>query len=199
MDLNDNFSRRFTLITSSRAKEREIASILGTRLPARSMDLPEIQSLDLREILTQKARTAFAQTGLPVVVEDVSLELNSLNGFPGPLVKWLLKAAGCEGIIALVRSSGDLRARAVCGVLAWDGKREWWASGAVEGTIAPAARGASGFGWDPVFIPAGHDKTFAEMTPEEKNAISHRGAAWRKFKEWMESGFGRIESTYINV
>jgi len=179
---------RFTLITSSPAKEREIAAILGFRLPAQSADLPEIQSLNLREILSHKARMAFAQTGLPVVVEDVSLELNALNGFPGPLIKWLLKAAGPEGVIALVRSTGDPRARAVCGVLAFDGQREWWAEGAVEGTIAPAPRGASGFGWDPVFVPAGHDRTFAEMTPEEKNSISHRGAAWRKFKAWMESG-----------
>jgi non-canonical purine NTP pyrophosphatase (RdgB/HAM1 family) len=177
----------FTLITSSPAKAGEIGAILGFALPSQSVDLPEIQSLNLREILAEKARTAFARTGAPVVVEDVSLEMNGWNGFPGPLVKWLLKAAGPAGLIAAARASGDSRARAVCGVLAFDGGREWWFEGVVEGTIAPSLIGASGFGWDPVFIPAGHDTTFAGMTAEEKNAVSHRGAAWRKFKEWMES------------
>jgi non-canonical purine NTP pyrophosphatase (RdgB/HAM1 family) len=171
----------YTLVTSSPHKAEEIAAIVGTALPTAALDLPEIQSLDLREVLRHKAREAFVRLNRPAVVEDVSLELAGLNGFPGPLVKWLLKASGPEGLIALCRGTGDWRARAVCGVLGWDGKREVWAEGVAEGTIAPAPRGASGFGWDPVFIPEGREHTFAQMDGGKKNAISHRGAAWRSF------------------
>jgi non-canonical purine NTP pyrophosphatase (RdgB/HAM1 family) len=176
----------YTLVTSSPHKAAEIAAITGIEFLTESLDLPEIQSLDLRGVLSHKAREAFARLRRPVVVEDVSLELAGLNGFPGPLVKWLLKAAGPEGLIALCRGTGEWRARAVCGVLGWDGKREAWAEGAATGTIAPAPLGASGFGWDPVFVPDGHDRTYARMTAEEKNAISHRGKAWRGFQARMK-------------
>jgi len=169
----------YTLVTSSPHKAEEIAAITGHTFPASALDLPEIQSLDLREVLRHKAREAYGRLGRPVVVEDVSLELNGLNGFPGPLVKWLLKAAGPQGLIALCRGAGEWRARAVCGVLGWDGVHETWAEGIVEGTIAPEPRGVSGFGWDPVFIPDGRERTFAEMKADEKNAVSHRGTAWR--------------------
>jgi XTP/dITP diphosphohydrolase len=179
---------RFTLVTSSEPKRREIFDILRMELLVSSIDLPEIQSLDLREILSRKAREAFDRLKVPVVVEDVSLELSAFKGFPGPLVKWLIKTSGPKGVIALCRAVGDMRARAVCGVLAWDGEREYWAEGAVYGTIADAPRGVSGFGWDPVFIPAGSECTFAEMTAGEKNSISHRGKAWRKFGAGLVGG-----------
>jgi non-canonical purine NTP pyrophosphatase (RdgB/HAM1 family) len=171
----------YTLVTSSPHKAEEIAAIVGTALPTAALDLPEIQSLDLREVLRHKAREAFGRLGRPVVVEDVSLELVGLKGFPGPLVKWLLRAAGPEGLIALCRGTGEWRARAVCGVLGWDGGREVWAEGVVDGAIVAKPRGASGFGWDPVFVPDGYDRTYAEMSADGKNAISHRGAAWREF------------------
>jgi len=173
----------YTLVTSSEHKRREIGAILGMDLRSSTIDLPEIQSLDLNEILSSKAREAFDRLKVPVVVEDTSLELFAFNGFPGPLVKWLLKARGSEGIIALCRAVGDERARAVCGVLAWNGEREDYFEGYVYGRIAPEPRGESGFGWDSVFIPAERDLTFAQMTAKEKNAISHRGIAWRKFLE----------------
>ena len=175
----------YTLVTSSPHKVAEIAAITGVTFMTAALDLPEIQSLDLREVLHHKAREAYGRLGRPVVVEDVSLELAGLNGFPGPLVKWLLKAAGPQGLIALCRGAGEWRARAVCGVLGWDGVHETWAEGIVEGVIAPKPRGASGFGWDPVFMPEGHDRTFAQMAAQEKDAISHRGAAWRRFKELL--------------
>lgn len=177
----------YTLVTSSPHKAREISAIIGTVLPTAALDLPEIQSLDLREVLRHKTREAFGRLGRPVVVEDVSLELAGLGGFPGPLVKWLLKAAGPQGLISLCRGAGEWKARAVCGVLAWDGENELWAEGSVEGSIASEPRGASGFGWDPVFIPEGHDRTFALMSAEKKNTVSHRGAAWRQFAARLKS------------
>lgn len=176
---------RFTLVTSNEHKRREIFAILGTELPASAIDLPEIQSLNLREILSRKAREAFNRLKVPVVVEDVSLELFAFKGFPGPLVKWLIKTSGPEGVIALCRAVGDVRARAVCGVLAFDGAREIWAEGSAYGTIADAPRGTSGFGWDPVFIPAGSERTYAEMAAEQKNALSHRAQAWREFQNLL--------------
>ena len=77
----------------------------------------------------------------------------------------------------------DRRARAVCAIAGFDGERPWTARGVTEGEIAPVPRGAGGFGWDPIFVPTGSQRTFAELPPAEKDAISHRGRAWAALAE----------------
>jgi XTP/dITP diphosphohydrolase len=82
----------------------------------------------------------------------------------------------------------DRSARAVCVIACFDGEHLRTARGVTEGAIAPAPRGAGGFGWDPIFVPRGLEKTFAELPPGEKDAVSHRGRAWaalaEKLGEW---------------
>ena len=144
------------------------------------MDLPEIQSLDLEEVLGGKAREAWRTLRQPVIVEETGLELAALNGFPGPLVKWMLEAIGAEGIARTAIVLGDPRARAIC-VLMWtDGKRSVVARGETAGDLVLPPRGDNGFGWDPVFRPSGEVLTYGELTDEEKDRIGHRGKAWRK-------------------
>jgi non-canonical purine NTP pyrophosphatase (RdgB/HAM1 family) len=146
-----------------------------------ALDLPEIQSLDLLEVLHHKGEAARREVGGPVVVEETGLELPALGGFPGPLVKWMLQAIGPDGIARVALAEGDTTATARCALLYLDGEREVVAQGTTTGDLVLPGRGDHGFGWDPVFQPQGSERTYGEMTAEEKDVISHRGSAWRSF------------------
>jgi non-canonical purine NTP pyrophosphatase (RdgB/HAM1 family) len=172
--------RTFILVSGNRGKIAEARLAAWADLPAAELDLPEIQSLDMMEILRGKAAAAWEALRRPVVVEEAGLELAALNGFPGPLVKWMLQAVGAEGIARTAESLGDARAAARCLLLYKDGSEEIAAEGVTEGTLVRPGRGAHGFGWDPVFLPAGGERTFAELEGLEKLAVSHRGKAWRE-------------------
>ena len=169
----------FVLVTGNRGKIAEARLAAGQGLEAAELDLPEIQSLDLLEVLRAKAAEAWRRLGRPLVVEEAGLELAALNGFPGPLVKWMLAAVGPEGLSRTALALGDVRATATCGLLLKDGEREIVAEGRTEGILVLPARGRHGFGWDPIFQPEGDARTFGEMTDAEKLAVSHRGKAWR--------------------
>lgn len=173
--------RDFVFVTGNADKLREAERILGFPPQSAVVDLPELQSLDLHEILDAKAAAAFAHLGRPVVVEDVSFELFAMNGFPGPLVKWMLQALGAEGLARAALSLGDGRARAICGLAYYDGQETRIFEGLAEGSLVSASQGTGGFGWDPVFRPQGSERTFAELLPREKDQIGHRGKAWRAF------------------
>ncbi len=170
----------FVLVTGNRGKIAEARLALGADLEAVELDLPEIQSLDLIEILRGKADEAWRQIGRPLVIEDVSLELSAFNGFPGPLVKWMLQAVGAEGLARAAHTLGDAHALARCGLFYRDAEQAVAAEGLTEGELILPGRGAHGFGWDPVFLPRGETRTFAELTGKEKDAVSHRGKAWRE-------------------
>jgi non-canonical purine NTP pyrophosphatase (RdgB/HAM1 family) len=130
-------------------------------------------------VLLAKAAAAFAAVGRPLVVEEAGLELPVWNGFPGPLVRWMLEAVGAEGIARAAVALGDPRARAVC-ALAWtDGERTIVGHGATAGRLVLPGRGTSGFGWDPVFQPEGERLTYGELDDAGKDRLSHRGRAWR--------------------
>lgn len=168
----------FTLVTGNQAKALEVERLLGRRPPTAAIDLPELQSLDLVEVVEGKAREAWRRLGRPVVVEDTGLFLDALNGFPGPLVKWLLASVGPEGIWRLAAALGDCRAQAVCQLGFFDGERLLTARGSTPGELV-APRGSGGFGWDSVFQPRGTGRTYAEIDDDDKDRVGHRGLAWR--------------------
>ncbi|HEY6065193.1 MAG TPA: non-canonical purine NTP pyrophosphatase [Thermoanaerobaculia bacterium] len=172
-------SSRFVFVTSRPEKAQE-ASRMGFDLERVDIDLPEPQSLDPSEVAGIKARAAFDRLRRPVLVEDSGLEILAWGGFPGALVKWLEKSAGLEAIARMLDPFPDRRARAVCAIAVFDGTSAVAALGVTEGTVAAAPRGSAGFGWDPIFVPQGSDSTYAEMGPEEKDRVSHRGRAWRQ-------------------
>ncbi|HWM89741.1 MAG TPA: non-canonical purine NTP pyrophosphatase [Thermoanaerobaculia bacterium] len=169
----------FALVTGNRGKIAEARLALGMEVEAIEVELPEIQGLDLLDILKEKAEVAWQALRRPLVVEDAGLELLALNGFPGPLVKWMLMAVGAEGIAKTAHALGDPRAVARCALLYRDADRTVIAEGTTPGTLILPGRGEHGFGWDPVFLPDGESRTFAELTGKEKDAVSHRGKAWR--------------------
>lgn len=176
----------FVLVTGNPGKIAEARLALGDGLETVLADLPEIQSLDYLEVLRAKADEAWRQVGRPLVVEEAGLDLAALNGFPGPLIKWMLEAVGAEGLARTAASLGDLRATSRCFLLYKDGDRELIAEGRTEGTLVLPGRGTHGFGWDPVFLPDGTAQTFAERTGAEKGTISHRGKAWREMMKLLE-------------
>ena len=173
----------FVLVTGNAGKIAEARLAVGTDLEAVEVDLPEVQSLDYHEVLLAKAEEAWRRVGRPLVVEEAGLDLAALNGFPGPLVKWMLEAVAPEGLARTAAALRDVRAVARCFLFYKDGDREVIAEGRTEGTLVLPGRGAHGFGWDPVFLPDGSDLTFAELTGAGKGAVSHRGKAWRALAE----------------
>jgi non-canonical purine NTP pyrophosphatase (RdgB/HAM1 family) len=164
-------------VTARPEKARE-AERLGFRFERVSLDLAEPQALDPGEIVESKARDAFARLARPVVVEDTGLAIRAWNGFPGALVKWLEKSAGLEAMARMLDRFPDRSATATCAVAYFDGERVVQGRGEIRGAIADAPRGGGGFGWDALFIPEGSDRTFAEMSGEEKDRVSHRRRAW---------------------
>ncbi len=174
-------------VTSNDGKLREAEAVLGRSLDHHALDLPEIQSLDLEEVVRGKAASAWEELGRPVLVEDTGLELAGLGGFPGPLVRWLLTSVGPEGICRIAHCFSNPRATARCLICATDGTAEVFGEGVVDGLIAEAPRGPGGFGWDSAFIPSGSDgRTYGEMSEEEKNLISHRRKAFIALRDALE-------------
>ncbi|MEM8961526.1 MAG: non-canonical purine NTP pyrophosphatase [Acidobacteriota bacterium] len=176
----------FTLVTGNVNKRREAARLLGYEPPWADIDLPEIQSLDMAEVLNAKGEEAWSRLRGPLVVEETGLELSAMNGFPGPLIKWMLAAVGADGVARTVHALGDDRAVARCGLLYRDADRTVVAMGQSVGRILPAPRGDKGFGWDPIFVPDGLHDTYAELDAETKGRVGHRGAAWQALVERLE-------------
>lgn len=147
------------------------------------LDLPEIQSFDAREIITDKVQRAYAEIGKPVLVEDVSAGLDKLKGLPGPFIKFFEDRLGND---ALYQLAGKPAAATVVSTIGYyDGYRLVITSGTVHGTVV-SARGDNGFGFDSCFLPDGQTKTYGEMTFDEKDAISHRSLSIRAFLEELK-------------
>jgi non-canonical purine NTP pyrophosphatase (RdgB/HAM1 family) len=172
-------------VTSNPGKAREAAAFLGRPVTARALDLPEIQSLDFVEVVRAKALEAARRLGEEALVEDSGLAVVAWEGFPGPLTRWITaEALGPAGLARMLQPFEDRRADAVSALgLALPGGGPpdvLVAVGRVAGSIAPAPRGANGFGWDTIFVPDGESRTWAEMGDGEKNRDSHRARSFRE-------------------
>ncbi len=177
--------RPFTLVTGNSGKLAETRRILGFDVESEALDLPEIQALDMQEVVRAKGDEAYRRLRRPVVVEETGLELAALNGFPGPLVKWMLEAVGAQGIARTAHALGDPRATARCLLLYLDGEESILGEGATSGTLVLPPRGDAGFGWDPVFQPDGHRLTYSELGDEDKDRMGHRGRAWKHLRQGL--------------
>lgn len=183
---------QITFVSGNPGKISEVTSILhGVTVNTTDIDLPEIQSLDPKEVIIAKLHEAFAKGAKgPLMVEDTSLMLDGLRakkgegGLPGPLIKWFGKTKfGWNLLPKIAGAIGDNRATAVSYIgYATSPNDIQFFKGEVAGGIVPA-RGTSGFGWDPIFQPDGYDKTFGQMTSEEKNELSMRRMALEKLRE----------------
>lgn len=180
------FWNTLKFVTGNPNKVREARQLLAIDIEQADLKgLIEVQTSDLSEVARHKLDQAYEILKCPVMVEDSGLMFSAWNGLPGALVKWFEKSVGCDGMIRMLEPFGNREAIAVCHVAVHDGSKVMIAKGEVKGTIAHKLRGENGFGWDVIFIPDGHTRTFAEMSAEEKNAISHRRKAFQALKEML--------------
>ena len=176
-----------TFITSNPGKARLLGQYLDLPFVHKNIDLIEIQSLDLTEIIEHKAKEAYRYLHSPVLVEDASLRFLALGKLPGPLVKWFLSELGTHGLCKLLDQHEDRSALAEVQFGFYDGRSFQIFAGKREGSIAPAPRGTNGFGWDAIFIPNGSHKTWAEMTNEESKQTSMRSDALKRLEDYLKT------------
>lgn len=177
-------------VTGNEHKLREASGILApygirvVRLYERKL---EVQSDSLEEI-ARIAAESIERKDILFFVEDAGLFIRALNGFPGPYSSYVYKTIGLEGVLKLMKGVTD-RSAVFRSVVALNVPRVGIKifTGEVHGTIAEDIRGTHGFGFDPIFIPSGSNRTFAEMTPYEKNKVSHRAISLTKMAEWLIS------------
>lgn len=160
-------------VTGNENKLREVQKVFPKhiRLEMVKINLDELQTLDRHELVQHKLQEAYRRLRRPIIVEDVSAELANLNGLPGTFVKFFEQKLGQDALYQL--SSEGEKVRIICTMGYYDGNKKIIVEGVVDGRIA-APRGSGGFGFDPVIVPDGYDKTFAELGDAKKNTISHR-------------------------
>lgn len=185
---------RLVLATRNAHKVGELQAILTAAglevellgLPDGAPDVVE-DGLTFAENALKKARSAAAATGLPSVADDSGLCVDALKGMPGVFsARWSgAQADDASNLRLVLEQVSDVPdehrgASFVCAAaLALPTGAERVVEGRVTGRIIREPRGTGGFGYDPIFLPDGHDRTTAEMSPQEKHAISHRGNAFR--------------------
>jgi len=178
--------------SSNRNKFREaklIVSYFGINLGFYKSNLQEIQSSSLRTIAEQKVVDAFNQCKKPVIVEDDGLFIYSLNGFPGPYSSYSFDTLGNKGILQLLKSKRQAKFQSIIGYCDKKNKPILFEA-TVQGMISQKPDGR-GWGFDPIFIPNGRKETYAKIN--DKNKISHRYKALKKFSNWFVN---RQESAY---
>jgi len=194
--------RELVIATHNAGKAREIADLLRP-VPALErfytasdlgLDEPEETGVTFQENAELKARAAATATGKPSLADDSGLSVYALGGEPGIYsARWAQREDGTrdfdyamEVVRGALGDSQDRRAAFICVLaLAWPDGYVQSFEGRVEGELAFPARGEKGFGYDPIFIPAGYTMTFAEMEPAEKHAISHRADAFAQFMAYF--------------
>jgi XTP/dITP diphosphohydrolase len=162
-----------------------------------TQDVPEAFEVeedqpDLKGNALKKARFWYEETGLPSLADDTGLEVDALNGAPGV---YSARYAGenctyddnVDKLLLEMNGQLNRKARFRTVIAFLDGAEEHLFEGVVEGEITTRRKGEIGFGYDPVFRPEGYDQTFAELSAEEKNKISHRGLALQQFLDFLKS------------
>lgn len=178
------------LATSSAHKAREIALVLERPLTHLAVDLPELQTIHPQDVIEAKVRAAYAQVQQPVLVEDTGLLIHGWHGLPGALIRWFLETVGTAGICTMIEKFPDRSATAIACIGYFNGKACHTFLGETTGTIAPEPRGTRGFGWDPIFIPDGYNRTFAELSEAEMVAVSMRRKVALALKAYLDAHEG---------
>ncbi|MFZ0843986.1 MAG: RdgB/HAM1 family non-canonical purine NTP pyrophosphatase [Nitrosotalea sp.] len=159
---------------------KSITSKFGLKIKFLKSTLQEIQADDMKEIARHKAMEAFSICSKPVIVEDDGLFIKSLNGFPGPYSSFVSNTIGNKGILRLVSKPRDASFRSIIAYCERDAIVHLF-SADVKGTISQKEQGLK-WGFDPIFIPQGRNQSYSQLV--DKNQISHRYLALKKFANW---------------
>jgi XTP/dITP diphosphohydrolase len=178
---------RLVLVTKNQHKLREITPLFeeyDIKFDTTPIKKWEVRSNDVETVALEAAKIAYGELKKPVAVDDTGLYIDALEGFPMAYPAFVLKTIGKKGILKLMEGITERSAMFVSAVGFCDGNNMRGFKGVMEGVISDEERGDEGFGYDPIFIPEGHTKTYAELTFSEKVAISHRTRAFRSFLDW---------------
>jgi XTP/dITP diphosphohydrolase len=196
------FPSRLVIATRNPGKVREILEICAewpvewVTYETASWPAVEETGEGYLENALLKARTAAEAVGTPALADDSGIEVDALGGGPGPRsARFAGELASDEENLRLlidrVRAVGEdrrsARYRCIAGC-AWPGGPDLWAEETCEGNLIVEPRGTGGFGYDPIFVPEGYDRTMAELTSSEKHLISHRGKAFRSLQALIATG-----------
>ena len=193
-------------VTGNAMKRREVDTILsdaglpalGLRVQHIKIDLPELQGSS-EMICREKCAEAAERVGGAVLVEDTSLCFNALGGMPGPYIKFFMKACGNEGLHRMLAGFEDRSAYCQCvlGFSPGPGAEPRLWVGRTDGRIEPPS-GEGGFGWDASFVPdESSGSSYAELSLDEKNRISHRAAALAQFVAYCREHPGMLEEIEV--
>jgi len=182
--------RTIYFITGNKGKFSEVKEKLqplDIELIQKDIGYPEIQTDSLEEVVRYGVKHIKERFHSPFIIEDAGLFIDALKGFPGVFSKDVFYTIGCKGILKLLESVKE-RSAVFRSVYAFSesGEESILFKGESHGKIANVERGKGGFGYDPIFIPDGKTKTFAEMDIREKNSVSHRGKALDKLIDFLQ-------------
>lgn len=175
-----------TFITGNQKKADYLAKYLGFPVDHVKLDLDEIQSLDLKEIVEHKVRQAFEKIKKPVIVEDVSLEFAALGRLPGTFIKFFVDEVPFENICSMIDGK-TRKATARCVFGYFDGQELKLFEGGLDGEIATTPSGENGYGWDKIFIPQGYTVTRASLEEKDDQKTYLQIKPFAKLKEFLES------------
>ncbi len=154
----------------------------GYELERIKVTYPEIQADTLEETIVPGLRWLVERHPKPIMIDDSGLFVDALKGFPGVYSAYVFKTIGCDGILKLMEGKNDRAARFECCIgFMSPGREPAIVKGVAKGKISLEKAGSGGFGYDPIFVPEGYSKTYAQFEVAEKNRISHRGRAVELF------------------
>ncbi|KAI7954470.1 hypothetical protein MJO28_004870 [Puccinia striiformis f. sp. tritici] len=182
---------KLVFVTGNANKLREVKKILCSdissdaslkiEVESKALDLPEIQG-STQDVAREKSKAAAKLIGGPCITEDTALCFKAMGDLPGPYIKWFLEKLGLDGLNTMLEGFKNKEATALCTFAYCEpGKDPILFVGATQGTIVPP-RGPTNFGWDPIFEVDGTGLTYAEMSSEQKNGLSHRSKALEKLR-----------------
>lgn len=177
--------KEIVFITGNQNKANYLAKFLGFPVEHQKLDLDELQSLNLKEIVEHKVKQAYEQVRKPVIVEDVSLEFSALGRLPGTFIRFFVDEMPFETICSLLEGK-DRKAVARCVFGYYDGDHLELFEGSMNGEIAKTPAGDNGFGWDRIFIPEGYSVTRASLNEEDDRRTYIQIKPFEKLKEFLE-------------
>ncbi|MCX6820120.1 MAG: non-canonical purine NTP pyrophosphatase [Candidatus Adlerbacteria bacterium] len=175
-----------TFITGNQNKADYLAKYLGFSVKHVKLDLGELQSMDLKEIVEHKVRQAYSKIQSPVIVEDVSLGFEALGGLPGPFIKFFIDRMPFETICSLLAGKSR-KATATCVFGYYDGEILKLFEGGLDGEIAEVPAGDGGYGWDKIFIPDGYTQTRAQLSEADDQKTYLQIKPFAALKEFLLS------------
>lgn len=178
--------KKITFITGNQGKADYLAKYLGLPVVHLKLDLDEIQSMDLKEIVERKVKQAYEIIKSPVIVEDVSLEIETFGGFPGPFIRFFVELIPFETICGMVTGKSR-KATAKCVFGFYDGQDLKMFEGSLPGEIAETPVGDKGFGFDKFFIPKGFSVTRASLNEEDDRKTYLQMKPFEQLKNYLLS------------